>query len=95
MPNNFQGNLQVNVTVENQLIPVENAIVTIYDTGEPDRIIEQTTTNSSGQTEFIPLPAPNVIIMHQHHTVTQTKTLNHLSFLALPSHTFRIYPLIN
>lgn len=59
MPTTFQGNLQVNVTVENQLIPVENAIVTIYDTGEPDRIIEQTTTNSSGQTEFIPLPAPN------------------------------------
>ena len=59
MSNTFQGNLQVNVTIENQLIPVENATVTIYDTGEPDRIIEQATTNSSGQTEFIPLPAPN------------------------------------
>ena len=33
--------------------------------------------------------------MHQHHTVTQTKTLNHLLFLALPSHTFHIYPLID
>lgn len=33
--------------------------------------------------------------MHQHHTITQTKTLNHLSFLALPSHTFLIYPLID
>lgn len=33
--------------------------------------------------------------MHQHHTVTQTKTLNHLSFLAPPSHTFHIYPLVD
>ena len=59
MPDSFQGNLQVNVTIEGQLIPVENATVTIYDTGEPNIIIEQTTTNSSGQTEFISLPAPN------------------------------------
>ena len=59
MPNTYEGNLQVNVTIENQLIPVENATVTIYDTGEPDRIIARTITNSSGQTEFIPLPAPN------------------------------------
>ena len=59
MPDSFQGNLQVNVTIEGQLIPVENATVTIYDTGEPNTIIEQTTTNSSGQTEFISLPAPN------------------------------------
>lgn len=59
MPDSFQGNLQVNVTIEGQLIPIENATVTIYDTGEPNRIIDQTTTNSSGQTEFISLPAPN------------------------------------
>ena len=59
MPDSFQGNLQINVTVEGQLIPVENAAVTIYNTGTPDQIVEQTTTNSSGQTESISLPAPN------------------------------------
>ena len=59
MPDTFQGNLQINVTIEGQLIPVENATVTIYDTGNPDQIIEQTTTDSSGQTGFISLPAPN------------------------------------
>ena len=59
MPDSFQGNLQINVTIEGQLIPVENATVTIYDTGNPDQIVEQTTTNSSGQTDFISLPAPN------------------------------------
>lgn len=59
MPDTFQGNLQINVTIEGQLIPVENATVTIYDTGNPDQIVERTTTNSSGQTDFISLPAPN------------------------------------
>ena len=59
MENTFLGGLQVDVTREGGLIPVENARVTIFDTGNPDRIIEQTTTNSSGQTDFIPLPAPN------------------------------------
>lgn len=59
MPDNYEGNLQINVTIEGQLIPIENATVTIYDTGEPERIIEQTATDSSGQTAFLPLPAPN------------------------------------
>lgn len=59
MENTFLGGLQVDVTREGGLIPVENARVTIFDTGNPDRIIEQTMTNSSGQTDFIPLPAPN------------------------------------
>lgn len=59
MENTFLGGLQVDVTREGGLIPVENARITIFDTGNPDRIIEQATTNSSGQTDFIPLPAPN------------------------------------
>lgn len=59
MENTFLGGLQVDVTREGGLIPIENARVTIFDTGNPDRIIEQTMTNSSGQTDFIPLPAPN------------------------------------
>ena len=59
MENTFLGGLQVDVTREGGLIPVENARITIFDTGNPNRIIEQATTNSSGQTDFIPLPAPN------------------------------------
>ena len=59
MPTSFQGSLQVNVTLEGQLIPVENATVTIFNTGNPNQIVEQTTTNSSGQTDVISLPAPN------------------------------------
>ena len=59
MPDTFEGNLQINVTVKGQLIPIENATVTIYSTSNPDQIVEQTTTNSSGQTSSIPLSAPN------------------------------------
>ena len=59
MPDIFEGNLQINVTVEGGLLPIENANVTIYDTGNPDQVVEQTRTNSSGQTGFIPLSAPN------------------------------------
>ena len=59
MADTFQGTLQVNVTTMGQLIPIENATVTIYNTGNPDQIVEQTTTNSSGQTPFFSLSAPN------------------------------------
>lgn len=59
MPNSYEGNLQVNVTVQGKQLPVENAVITITDTGNPDQIIEQLVTDSSGQTPKILLPAPN------------------------------------
>ena len=59
MPNGFEGFLQVNVTEDSQLIPIEGATITISGTGNPDIIVEQLTTNSSGQTNFFPLSAPN------------------------------------
>ena len=59
MPDLYQGNLQINVTRQGLQIPVENARVTITDTGNPDRVLEQLNTDSSGQTPLFPLPAPN------------------------------------
>lgn len=59
MPNLYEGNLQVNVTVQGQQLPIENATVTITDTGNPDQIIERFTTDSSGQTPPFSLAAPN------------------------------------
>lgn len=38
--------------------PIEDAVVTISYTGNPDSIIEQVRTNSSGQTELLSLSAP-------------------------------------
>lgn len=53
-----RGFLQVNVVNIENNFPVQNASVSISYTGEPDSTVEQTNTNSSGQTEQISLPAP-------------------------------------
>lgn len=54
----YTGKLQINVTSTLGLIPVQDATVTISYTGIPDVTIERLTTDSSGQTEEIELPAP-------------------------------------
>lgn len=40
------------------MMPIPDATVSIYDTGEPDVLLESLTTNSSGQTDVVELPAP-------------------------------------
>ena len=52
------GGLLVNVLSSANHYPIEGATVTISYTGSPDSIIEQVTTNSSGQTELLSLSAP-------------------------------------
>ena len=53
-----RGNLQVSITALNR--PIQGATVTISYTGEPDRVIERLTSNSSGQTEVVSLPTPPI-----------------------------------
>ena len=52
------GQLQINVTANVGLIPIQNASITISFTGEPDSTVETLTTNSSGQTDPIDLKTP-------------------------------------
>lgn len=54
----YAGSLQINVTSTEGLIPIRNAKVTIAYKGEPQVVIEELQTDSSGQTEVIELPAP-------------------------------------
>jgi len=54
------GRLQLNVTAANNNWPITNATVSIAVSGEPQTIIEQVTTNISGQTTPIELPAPPI-----------------------------------
>lgn len=54
------GTLQVSVVSSLGLVPVENATVTISYTGVPEQIIESLTTDNSGQTPTISLPAPPI-----------------------------------
>ena len=55
-----QGYLQVDVVSDANSFPVQDADIVIERTEEPDEIIEETRTNSSGQTENLPLDAPPV-----------------------------------
>lgn len=59
MQNNVdRGNLQIVVQSSARNFPIENATVRISYTGNPDQIIEEVTTDSSGQTPIVELPAP-------------------------------------
>lgn len=52
------GGLQVKVVSSATNYPIENAVISISYTGNPDSIIEQVRTDSSGQTEILSLSAP-------------------------------------
>lgn len=54
----YAGGLQINVTSAIGLIPITNATVSISYTGVPEANIQTLTTDSSGQTLPIELPAP-------------------------------------
>lgn len=54
----YSGSIKISVVSSIGLVPVENATVTISYTGDPDSPLEVLTTDSSGQTPTIELPAP-------------------------------------
>lgn len=54
------GRLRLSVINQNDYTPVENATIQIANTGTPETIIEELTTDNSGQTPTIDLPAPPV-----------------------------------
>lgn len=53
-----EGGLRIQVTSTLGMIPIPGATVTIYYTAAPENPIQQLTTDSSGQTSVIELPAP-------------------------------------
>lgn len=56
----YSGNLTINVTSTQGLIPIDNAKIEISYTREPDTVVTTLTTDDSGQTDTISLPAPNI-----------------------------------
>lgn len=54
----YAGGLKISVTSTVGLIPVPDATVTISYKGLPETTVEELTTDTSGQTEEIELPAP-------------------------------------
>lgn len=58
--NSSSGSIKISVLSSVELIPVVNATVTISFTGDPDSPLMELTTDSSGQTPTVELPAPPV-----------------------------------
>ena len=56
--NDTTGQLQINVTSEDNSYPISDATVSISYTGVPDGQLESLTTNASGQTDIIDLETP-------------------------------------
>lgn len=67
----YAGSMQISVVSSIGLIPVENATVTISYTGDPEAPLEVLTTNSSGQTPTVSLPAPPLELSMNPETVEQ------------------------
>ena len=57
---NTSGQLQVRLVIEGTLKPVAGAEVEITYEGDPESEVRRFTTNESGMTELITLPAPNL-----------------------------------
>ena len=51
--------LKINITSILASRPITGATIRISYTGEPDKVIEEVTTDLSGQTDEISLPAPD------------------------------------
>ncbi len=54
----YTGSIRISVVSSIGMVPVENASVTISYTGDPGSPLDVLTTDSSGQTPVIQLPAP-------------------------------------
>lgn len=57
-----RGYLQVDVVNEENNFPVTDAVVTVQEPGEGDRILEELPTDQSGQTEQLELAAPDMAL---------------------------------
>ena len=55
----YNGSLLINVTSTLALLPIDNAKIVISYTGENNNILDELSTDSSGQSPIISLPAPN------------------------------------
>lgn len=56
----YRGTLQVNVTSSVGFVPIPDATVTIANSDTPEDVLEQLTTDESGQTGVVELSAPNI-----------------------------------
>ena len=53
-----KGQLRISAVSEQGNVPIDNATIEISFTGEPDQILEQITTDNSGNSDTVELGAP-------------------------------------
>lgn len=53
-----QGKLRISVVENTGYAPIQNAVIDISYTGDPESTVEEVTTDQNGQTETLELPAP-------------------------------------
>ncbi|MDE7353356.1 MAG: peptidoglycan-binding protein [Acetatifactor sp.] len=77
----YTGTMKISVVSSIGLVPVEGAVVTISYTGDPQAPLNMLTTDSSGQTPVVSLPAPplelslqpeNEIMPYSEYNITVT-----------------------
>ena len=67
----YTGTMKISVVSSIGLVPVEDATVTISYTGDPQAPLNVLTTDSSGQTPVVSLPAPPLELSLQPEAVSK------------------------
>ena len=80
--NESTGTLQVSVVSSLGMIPIENAKVIIYYTGDPDGPLQTLVTDSSGQTPTVSLPTPPIELSLNPDSIAQPYSEYNISVIA-------------
>ena len=76
------GTLKISILSSVGMIPIENALISISYTGEPEATLMEVTTDSSGQTQILSLDAPDVELSLQADNLVQPYSEYNISVTA-------------
>ena len=76
------GTLKISILSSVGMIPIENALISISYTGEPEVTLMEVTTDSSGQTQILSLDAPDVELSLQADNLIQPYSEYNISVTA-------------
>lgn len=80
--NENTGTLQISVVSSLGMIPIENAKVIIYYTGDPEGPLQTLVTDSSGQTPTVSLPTPPIELSLNPDSIAQPYSEYNISVIA-------------
>ena len=86
-----RGQLQIHVTTERGFFPIKDASIRLSYTGNPTEIIEELSTDISGQTAAVELPAPPLEYSMGFTEFSLTHIYHSGKCVRLPSHQYFRY----